>query len=85
MMEIIKPEEILAELEKIAQKDLECVYVKTNAFDIYLNDATTLKMDTNKGVTGIYFVPRRGRENCARHEETGTMRRSLRKSRCFDP
>ena len=55
MMEIIKPEEILAELEKIAQKDLECVYVKTNAFDIYLNDATTLKMDTNKGVTGIYF------------------------------
>ena len=55
MMEIIKPEEILAELEKIAQKDLECVYVKTNALDIYLNDATTLKMDTNKGVTGIYF------------------------------
>ena len=55
MMEIIKPEEILAELERITQKDLECIYITTNAFDIYLNDASSLKMDTNKGVTGIYF------------------------------
>ena len=55
MMEIIKPEEILAELERITQKDLECIYITTNAFDIYLNDASSLKMDTNKGITGIYF------------------------------
>ena len=40
MIEIIKPEEILAELEKITQKDLECIYITTNAFDIYLNDAS---------------------------------------------
>ena len=52
---IIKPEEILAELERITQKDLECIYITTNAFDIYLNDASSLKMDTNKGITGIYF------------------------------
>ena len=51
----IKPEEILAELERITQKDLECIYITTNAFDIYLNDASSLKMDTNKGITGIYF------------------------------
>ncbi len=55
MREIIVPEEILAELEKVTQKDLECIYVTNNAFDIYLNDAHLLKMDTNKGVTGIYF------------------------------
>ena len=55
MIEIIKPEEILAELERITQKDLECIYITTNAFDIYLNDASSLKMDTNKGITGIYF------------------------------
>ncbi len=36
MIEIIKPEEILAELEKNNSKDLECIYITTNAFDIYL-------------------------------------------------
>ena len=55
MMEIIKPEEILAELERITQKDLECIYITTNAFDIYLNDASSLKDGHKQGDNWYIF------------------------------
>ena len=55
MMEIIKPEEILAELERITQKDLECIYITTNAFDIYLNDASYAKDGHKQGDNWYIF------------------------------
>lgn len=58
MVDIIKPEEILEKLKEITAKDLECVYIKTNAFDIYLNDATKLEVDNEKGYEEISFNTR---------------------------
>lgn len=58
MVDITKPEEILEKLKEITTKDLECIYIKTNAFDIYLNDATKLEIDTDKGYEEISFNTR---------------------------
>lgn len=46
---------ILEELKKIGDKTLECIYIKTNAFDIYLSDAYLLKLTNDKGVENISF------------------------------
>lgn len=58
MLNIAKPEEILQKLKEITEKELECIYVKTNAFDIYLNDATKIEIDEAKGYEEISFNTR---------------------------
>lgn len=55
MIDITNPEEILQKLKEITTKDLECIYIKTKPFDIYLNDATKLEIDTEKGYEEISF------------------------------
>lgn len=55
MITITKPEEILQKLEEMTTKYLECIYIKTKPFDIYLNDATKLEIYTDKGYEEITF------------------------------
>lgn len=52
------PNEISEELKKISDKYLECVYIKTNAFDIYLNDAYRVNVTCDKGIENISFNTR---------------------------
>ena len=58
MKQITATNEILEELKKVVDKYLECVYVKTNAFDIYLRDANLLELTCDDGVNNIAFNTR---------------------------
>lgn len=55
MKEFTTSKDILEELNKIGDKYLECIYIKTNAFDIYLSDAFHVKVTCDKGVDNISF------------------------------
>lgn len=55
MKEFTAPKDIIEELNKIAERYLECIYIETNAFDIYLSDAYHVKVTNDKGVDNISF------------------------------
>ena len=55
MKKFTEPNAILDELKKVGDRLLECIYIKTNAFDVYLSDAYLLKLTNDKGVDNISF------------------------------
>lgn len=58
MKEFVTPSEISEVLGKIGDKKLECIYVKTNIFDIYIRDADQIKIVEDRGKEYISFNTR---------------------------
>lgn len=58
MKEFTTASEIVEALNKISDKKLECIYVKTNVIDIYIRDADQINVTEDRGHEYISFNTR---------------------------